>query len=99
MKAHTRPRGTFAKGTAARKIAHDTTQTAAARRRSRHPAGSVDRNLRPSLDAWSITSPPCVQTPGGARSPASRGVPDGSGPAATAYEIALALGCSPLLLP
>src|SRR6266446_54997 len=46
MNAHTWPSGTFANGTAERKIATDTRTTASASRRSPGPAGSVDTNTR-----------------------------------------------------
>src|SRR2546423_6630955 len=46
MNAHIWPSGTFANGTAERKIATDTRTTASASRRSPGPAGSVDTNTR-----------------------------------------------------
>src|SRR5947207_3762268 len=46
MNADVWPSGTFANGTAERKIATDTRTTASASRRSPGPAGSVDTNTR-----------------------------------------------------
>jgi hypothetical protein len=49
MKAQLFASGTFANGTAMRKIATDASRTASASRRSLRPAGSVDKNTERSF--------------------------------------------------
>src|SRR5947209_3847468 len=63
MKAQTGVSGTFANGAAATKIAAEAATTTSARRRSRPPAGSVDRNIgRSSVSSRAMQLPSCCSS-------------------------------------